>query len=107
WTGAPRGDVKEPLGALRSAISHRADGIAVSILDEAKFAPEAARAARMGIPLIAFNVGASLGSRRYAYVGEDPHMSGASVGAEIARLTPSGSVIFFPPDPSPTCPHPR
>jgi simple sugar transport system substrate-binding protein len=100
WTGSPRGDVKETVGALRSAISHKADGIAVSVLDEARFAPEAARAARMGIPLVAFNVGAGAGGRRYAYVGEDPHMSGVNVGAEIARLGPAGTVILFAPDQS-------
>jgi simple sugar transport system substrate-binding protein len=100
WTGSPRSDVKETVGALRSAISHKADGIAVSILDEPRFAPEMARASRMGIPLLAFNVGASAGARRYAYVGEDPHMSGVNAGAEIARLTPAGSVILFAPDQS-------
>jgi simple sugar transport system substrate-binding protein len=98
WTGSPHGDVKETVGALRSAISHKADGIAVSILDEARFAPEAARAARMGIPLVAFNVGASAGSRRYAYVGEDPRVSGVNVGAEIARLSPTGTVTLFATD---------
>ena len=51
WTGSPRGSVKETVRALRSAISHKADGIAVSIVDEAAFAPEAAdAAARDGNP---------------------------------------------------------
>jgi simple sugar transport system substrate-binding protein len=100
WTGSPRGDVTETVGALRSAISHKADGIAVSLLDDSRFAPEVARAARMGIPLVAFNVGASAGGRRYAYVGEDPHMSGVNVGAEIARLAAPGTVVLFAPDQS-------
>jgi simple sugar transport system substrate-binding protein len=100
WTGSPRGDVKETVGALRSAISRKADGIAVSILDDAAFAPEMARAARQRIPLVAFNVGAGAGARRYAYVGEDPHVSGASVGAKIARLVPQGTVILLAPAPS-------
>jgi simple sugar transport system substrate-binding protein len=100
WTGSPRGDVKETVRALSSAISHRADGIAVSILDEAAFAPVAARAAKSGIPLVAFNAGASAGGRRYAYIGEDPHASGVGVGAEIARLVARGTVILFAPDQS-------
>ena len=90
WTGSPRGSVKETVGALRSAISHKADGIAVSVVDEAALAPEAARAAAMGIPLVAFNVNGASGGRAYAYVGEDPRTSGIGVGAEIARLTPHG-----------------
>jgi simple sugar transport system substrate-binding protein len=99
WTGSPRGDVKETVRALRSAISRKADGIAVSVLDDAAFAPEAARAAKMGIPLVGFNVGPGLGGRRYAYVGENPHASGIGVGAEIARLISQGTVILFAPRP--------
>jgi simple sugar transport system substrate-binding protein len=99
WTGSPRGSVKETVAALRSAISHKADGIAVSVVDEAAVAPEAARADARGIPLISFNVGGAVGSR-YAYVGEDPHASGVSAGAEIARLTPRGTAVLFAPDQS-------
>ena len=97
WTGSPRGDVKETVSALRSAIAHKADGIAVSIVDEAAFAPEAAAAARAGIPLVAFNVDSGSSGRRFAYVGESPRSSGVRVGAEIARLVPRGTVILFAP----------
>jgi simple sugar transport system substrate-binding protein len=97
WTGSPRGDVKETVAALRTAIAHKADGIAVSILDEATFAPEAAKAAKAGIPLVAFNVDSGSSGRRFAYVGESPRASGVRVGAEIARLAPRGTVILFAP----------
>jgi simple sugar transport system substrate-binding protein len=102
WTGSPRGSVKETVGALRSAISNKADGIAVAIVDEAALVPEAARAAARGIPLVAFNVDGTSSGRRYAYVGENPHTSGAGVGAEIARLAPQGTVILFSPGRSDT-----
>jgi simple sugar transport system substrate-binding protein len=96
WTGSPRGSADETARALRSAVSHKADGIAVSIVDERTFAPavEAARAAK--IPLVAFNVGAA-GSPRTAYVGENPVVSGSRVGAEIARLVPLGQIVLFAP----------
>jgi simple sugar transport system substrate-binding protein len=97
WTGSPRGSVKETVAALRSAIGHKADGIAVAVVDEAAVAPEAAKAAARGIPLVGFNVGGAVG-RRYAYVGEDPHASGVSAGAEIARLAPRGTVVLFASD---------
>jgi simple sugar transport system substrate-binding protein len=97
WTGSPRGSVKETVAALRSAISHKADGIAVAVVDEAAIAPEAARAEALGIPMVGFNVGGASG-RRYAYIGEDPRASGVSVGAEIARLAPRRTVILFAPD---------
>ena len=100
WTGSPRGSVKETVAALRSAISHKADGIAVAMVDETAIAPEAAKAAARGIPLVAFNVGGASRGRRYVYVGEDPHTSGSAVGAEIARLAPQGTVILFAPGPS-------
>ena len=99
WAGSPRGSVKETVGALHSAISHKADGIAVSVVDEAAVAPEAARADAMGIPLVAFNVNGASTGRGYAYVGEDPRASGIGVGAEIARLAPRGTVILFAPAP--------
>ncbi len=97
WTGSPRGDVKETVKALRSAIAHKADGIAVSILDQATFVPEVDLATKAGIPLVAFNVDSGSSARRFAYVGENPRASGANVGAEIARLTPRSSVILFAP----------
>src|SRR4029077_15994915 len=93
WTGSPRGSVKETVNALRSAISHKADGIAVSILDGAAIAPVAESAARAGIPLVAFNVDSGSSGRRYAYVGENPRASGVNVGVEIARLAPTGTVV--------------
>src|SRR6188508_2404543 len=37
WTGSPRGSVDETVRALRSAITRKADGIAVSVLDERTF----------------------------------------------------------------------
>jgi len=97
WTGSARGDVKETVQALRSAISHKADGIAVSILDEATFAPQAQAAELAGIPLVAFNVDSGTSGRRFAYVGESPRASGVNVGVEIARLAPSGTVLLFVP----------
>ncbi|MGE5274211.1 MAG: substrate-binding domain-containing protein [Verrucomicrobiota bacterium] len=100
WTGSPRASVKETVAALRSAISHKADGIAVAMVDEATLVPEAARAKARGIPLVAFNVGGTSSGRRYAYVGENPHASGAGVGAEIARLARGGTVVLFAPGPA-------
>ena len=96
WTGSARGDVKETVQALRSAISAKADGIAVSIVDLRAFAAEIEAAARAKIPLVAFNVDSGLGA--FPYVGENTHASGARVGAEIARLVPGKQVLLFAPD---------
>jgi len=101
WTGSPSGSLKETLDALHSAIAKKADGIAVSMLDRATFEPQVDLAAKAGIPLVAFNVDSGSSRRRITYVGENPRSSGVSVGAEIARLVPKGSVVLFAPDKAP------
>lgn len=95
WTGSPHNSAEETARAVRSAVVHKADGIAVSIVDEPRFAPALDAARRARIPLVAFNVGPVTG--RTAYVGENPYASGARVGAEIARLVPLGQVVVFAP----------
>jgi simple sugar transport system substrate-binding protein len=95
WTGSPRNSSEETVRTLRSAVAHKADGIAVSVLDERAFAPAMAAARRARIPVVAFNVGQVTG--RTAYVGENFYASGARVGAEIARLVPRGEVVIFAP----------
>jgi simple sugar transport system substrate-binding protein len=95
WTGSPHGNVKETVQALHGAISRKADGIAVAILDQGAFGAELAAASAARIPVVAFNL--ESGSGRFAYVGENPYASGVRVGAEIARLVPRGRVVIFAP----------
>jgi simple sugar transport system substrate-binding protein len=97
WTGSPSGNAGETVRALRAAIAGKADGIAVAIVGGAQFAAAAAAAAKAGIPLVGFNLDSSTGSRRPAYVGENPSVSGGRVGAEIARLSPRGNVALLAP----------
>jgi simple sugar transport system substrate-binding protein len=97
WTGSPTGRVDETVRALRAAIAGKADGIAVSIVDERAFDAQAEAAAKAKIPLVAFNVGSSSG-RRVAYIGENPAASGARVAAEIARLSPRSEVALLAPE---------
>jgi len=98
WTGSPRGNVQETVKALRGAIAGKADGIAVSIVDDRAFAGQADAARGAGIPLVAFNVDSLSGSRRLAYIGENPSVSGSRVGAEIARLAPRSDVALLAPE---------
>jgi simple sugar transport system substrate-binding protein len=97
WTGSPQGDVGQTVAALRAAISGKADGIAVSVLDSNQFDAAADSARKAKIPLIAFNVDTQIGTGRLAYVGENPSASGARVGDEIARLVPRGDVALLAP----------
>jgi simple sugar transport system substrate-binding protein len=97
WTGSARGNADETVQALRSAITSKADGIAVSVLDTPAFARQLEAARRAKIPLVAFNVDTLAGGRHLAYVGESPYTSGSRVGAEIARLSPRGEVALLAP----------
>jgi simple sugar transport system substrate-binding protein len=97
WTGSPSGSVKETVSALQKAISGKADGIAVSVIDDEAFLPAVASAAKAGIPLVAFNEDADVSGRRFAYIGENPRISGARVGGEAARLVPGANVLLFAP----------
>jgi simple sugar transport system substrate-binding protein len=97
WTGSPSGSADETARAVRSAVSGKADGIAVSIVDDRVLAPaiQAARQAR--IPLVAFSVGHA-NTRGVPYTGEDPYAAGARAAAELARLVPSGKVLLVVPE---------
>ncbi|HZQ65729.1 MAG TPA: substrate-binding domain-containing protein [Gaiellaceae bacterium] len=97
WTGSPRGSAGETLKALRSAITSKADGIAVSVFDTPAFAAQVETARRARIPVVAFNVDTLAGGPRLAYVGEDPYISGSRVGAEIARLSAREAVAVLAP----------
>jgi simple sugar transport system substrate-binding protein len=95
WTGSPSGSADETARALRSAVSHKADGIAVSLPD-VKLSASAIEAARKAkIPVVAFGLGA--GNGRVPFVGQDPEASGRRAGKELARLARSGRVLLFAP----------
>ncbi len=82
WTGSPSGSADETARALRSAVSHKADGIAVSLPD-VKLSASAIEAARKAkIPVVAFGLGA--GNGRVPFVGQDPECVRAA-GGEGAR----------------------
>jgi simple sugar transport system substrate-binding protein len=98
WTGSPRGNADETVKALRSAITGKADGIVVAVLDTRAFAQQLAAAERGKIPLVAFNVDTLASGHRLAYVGENPFASGSRAGAEIARLSPRGNVALLAPE---------
>lgn len=92
WMGSPHGSVKETVAALKSAISRKADGIAVSIVDPRAFSTQVEAARTAGIPLLALNVDLSTNAR-IAFVGENPYTAGARVAAEITRLVPGGAAV--------------
>jgi len=97
WTGSQNSIVSEMVNAMNTAISAKADGIAVSIIDPTAFNDPVERALSAGIPVVAYNADAPASSKnaRMAYIGQDLYLSGFNMGKRIASLIPSGDVVGF------------
>jgi simple sugar transport system substrate-binding protein len=95
WTGSRRSDVGEMVDAMRHAIHHGANGIAVSVIDPVAFNKPTEQALEHGIPVISYNADGGAGNRRLAYVGQDLYQSGLKFGSRIVELVGSGDVFIF------------
>src|SRR5262249_52759271 len=78
WSGSEKADVGEMLNALNAAISAKADGLAVAVVDAKAFEAPIKRALGKGIPVVSYNAdGARTGSHaRMAYIGQALYDSG-------------------------------
>jgi simple sugar transport system substrate-binding protein len=95
WTGSRSSDVGEMVKAMKRAIDARADGIAISIIDETAFNATTELALKQGIPVVAYNADGGKANRRLAYIGQDNYQSGLEMGARIVSLVPEGLVCIF------------
>ena len=97
WSGSTKADVGEMINAFNAAISAKADGIGVCVVDKGAFEAPIKRALGRGIPVVAYNAdGARTGSKaRQAYIGQDLYVSGLEMGKRILELVPSGDVAIF------------
>ena len=97
WGGSTKADVGEMINAFNAAISAKADGIAVCVVDKGAFEAPIKRALRRGIPVLAYNAdGARAGAKaRMSYVGQALYESGFAMGVRIATMVPKGDVALF------------
>jgi simple sugar transport system substrate-binding protein len=97
WGGSEKADVGEMLNAFNAAISAKAAGIAVAVVDAKAFEAPIKRALGKGIPVVSYNAdGARSGSHaRMAYIGQALYESGFAMGQRIATLVPKGDVALF------------
>jgi simple sugar transport system substrate-binding protein len=97
WGGSEKADVGEMLNAFNAAISAKAAGIAVAVVDAKAFEAPIKRALGRGIPVVSYNAdGARTGSHaRMAYIGQALYESGFAMGERIATLVPKGDVALF------------
>ncbi len=91
WTGSTSSNARQMASALDTATSARVDGIATSLISPLLAEPVDA-AIRAGIPVIAYNADAP-GTRRLAYIGQDPRQAGRAMGERIRELLPDGGRI--------------
>jgi simple sugar transport system substrate-binding protein len=97
WTGSATANVGEMINAFNAAISAKAAGIGICVVDKAAFEAPIKRAIGRGIPVVAFNAdGARGGAKaRMAYIGQALYESGFAMGTRIASLVPKGDVAIF------------
>ena len=94
WTGSKTADVAEMVNAMNTAISGKADGIAVAIIDPQAFNGPTEKALAAGIPVVSYNAD-DPNNARLSYIGQDLFLSGQEMGKRIVELVPSGKVALF------------
>jgi simple sugar transport system substrate-binding protein len=94
WTGSKTADVSEMVNAMNAAISAKADGIAVCLVDQKAFNAPTDKALDAGIPVVSYNADTT-GNNRLAYIGQDLFASGVEMGKRIVDLVGSGKVGLF------------
>ncbi len=93
WTGSATSNVPQMVSATTSAISAKANGIAVAVISDTAFTSPVASALSAGIPVVSYNADGSTGNpgtARLAYIGQDLFVSGQQLGQRIVAAMPNG-----------------
>ncbi|TMK97541.1 MAG: sugar ABC transporter substrate-binding protein [Actinobacteria bacterium] len=94
WTGSENSDVNQMVNALNSAVTAKADGIAVSLIDLHAFNAPVEKALAAGMPVVAYNADAPT-NKRLSYIGQDLKLAGEKMGERIVSAVGSGEVGLF------------
>jgi simple sugar transport system substrate-binding protein len=99
WTGSKDSIVGEMVNATNSAISAKADGIALAVVDKSAFKEPVDKALDAGIPVVSYNADGAPddpGTNRLAYLGQGLFESGRQLGLRaIESGLASGNVVGF------------
>jgi simple sugar transport system substrate-binding protein len=98
WTGSVNSVVAEMVDATNTAITSKADGIAVAVVDKAAFRGPVDKALDAGIPVVSFNADGARddpGTNRLAYIGQGLYESGYELGRRALTKLDSGNVAAF------------
>ncbi|MFI7699692.1 sugar ABC transporter substrate-binding protein [Nonomuraea sp. NPDC049480] len=98
WTGSKDSIVAEMVNATNTAISAKADGLAVAVVDKAAFEEPVNRALDAGIPVVSYNADGARedkGTSRLSYIGQGLYESGYALGRRALQQVDSGDVVGF------------
>jgi simple sugar transport system substrate-binding protein len=93
WTGSQNAVISEMVSATNAAISSKANGIAIAVVDSHAFTAPVKNAMNGGIPVVSYNADGNVGdpgTNRLAYIGQDLFVSGQALGQRIAASMPNG-----------------
>jgi simple sugar transport system substrate-binding protein len=99
WTGSTTSNVAEMVNAMSTAISAKADGIALAVVDKDAFNEPVNQALEAGIPVVSYNADGAVddpGTNRLSYIGQGLYDSGFQLGQRaIASGLESGEAVGF------------
>ncbi|HEV2823885.1 MAG TPA: sugar ABC transporter substrate-binding protein, partial [Actinomycetota bacterium] len=99
FTGSKDSNVAEMVNATNTAISAKADGIAVAVVDKDAFRGPVDQALDAGIPVVSYNADGARddkGTNRLAYIGQGLYESGFALGQRALDAgLESGEVVGF------------
>jgi simple sugar transport system substrate-binding protein len=93
WTGSDKSNIPDMVSATNSAISSKANGIALAVVSSTAFKTPVANAMNDGIPVVSYNADGNVGdpgTNRLAYIGQDLFVSGQALGQRIVAGMPNG-----------------
>src|SRR5487761_946720 len=104
WGGDANSNQANMINYMQSAISAKADGIALAAISNTAFTSVVSQSMNSGIPVLTYNADGiykngvpEIGTNRLAYVGQALYLSGQAMGEQIKTLVPGGGhiVIFI------------
>ena len=100
WGGDPNSNETNMINYMKSALSAKADGIALAAISQTAFTGVVSQAMDSGTPVITYNADGiyangvpEIGTNRLAYVGQALYLSGEAMGEQIKTLVPGGGHI--------------
>jgi simple sugar transport system substrate-binding protein len=81
WTGSEKSIPADMVNAFDAAVSSKADGIALALIDPSAFNDPVEKALADGIPVASYNADTK-GNKRLCYIGQDLFLSGKAPGSE-------------------------